>query len=93
MRASRASMQISFSLHLNWLGTAGGGGGGGGGSLEQWVQCSKCQKWRRISQKVHDETVASAADAPWFCEWDYERVGASCEQPDDYEAENGVAAG
>ena len=59
----------------------------GTGDVDQWVQCSKCQKWRRISQKVADETVASAADAPWFCEWDYERNNASCDMPDDYEAE------
>lgn len=63
----------------------------GTGDVDQWVQCSKCQKWRRISQKVADETVASAADAPWFCEWDYERPNASCDLPDDYEAE--AAAG
>ena len=57
------------------------------GAMEHWVQCSKCQKWRKISQKVADETVASAPDAPWFCEWDNERPNASCDQPDDYELE------
>ena len=49
------------------------------------MQCSKCHKWRNVSQKVADETVTSNPDAPWFCNWDTERPNASCDQLDDYE--------
>ena len=58
-------------------------GAGGERVANLWVQCTNCQKWRKVSQKVNDETVPTSNDAPWHCSWDYERPGASCELPED----------
>ena len=52
-----------------------------------WVQCTRCQKWRKVSQKVNDETVPTTQDGAWHCDWDFERPGASCDLPDDELAE------
>ena len=54
-----------------------------GRNANLWVQCTKCHKWRKISQKVNDETVPTSNEAPWLCSWDYERKGASCDNPED----------
>lgn len=52
-----------------------------------WVQCDRCQKWRVLSQQVHHNTVANQAeDAPWYCEMNYDRPNASCDDMDDEQA-------
>jgi CW-type Zinc Finger len=40
------------------------------------LQCSRCEKWRRLSDEAH---AAIAADAEWFCEQNPDPAFASCE--------------
>ena len=50
----------------------------------QWVECTRCHKWRAVGPTVYAQTVASRPGShPWFCENDFERPTASCEEPQD----------
>ncbi|CAL8462032.1 g1563 [Coccomyxa elongata] len=59
----------------------------GAADSELWVQCTNCQKWRRLSRAVYDATVSANDDDPWYCHQNFDRPGASCEQPADEEGD------
>ena len=50
--------------------------------LSALLQCSRCEKWRRLSDEAH---AAIAADAEWFCEQNPDPAFASCEVPQEAE--------
>lgn len=75
--------QNSFGKEVEAENTSDSDYSNAGKDANLWVQCTKCKKWRRVSQKVNDETVPTSDDAPWHCSWDYERPGASCDNPED----------
>ncbi|KAK9817438.1 hypothetical protein WJX74_004352 [Apatococcus lobatus] len=52
-------------------------------SMVQWVECSRCHKWRAVGPEVYETTVAAQPDSPWFCEDDFEKPEASCADPQD----------
>ena len=71
-------------------GAGGGGSGssrGGGGAL--WVECCRCQKWR----KLHGQAVKSVP-AVWYCEMNPDPLHDDCsheqEEYDDSEEDESV---
>jgi hypothetical protein len=49
------------------------------------------RRWRKVSPAVYEQTVASAAeDAPWYCRLNFDRPGASCDDPAEETGSPGV---
>eukprot|EP00976_Prorocentrum_cordatum_P002829 54765-Prorocentrum_minimum.AAC.2 len=42
-----------------------------------WVQCDKCEKWRRISRAASE----ALGDDAWYCHLNADTRFSSCEQP------------
>ena len=49
------------------------------------MKCGALSRWRNISPAVQRATVGSSDSDPWYCAWNSDRAGASCDQPDDYD--------
>lgn len=51
---------------------------------EEWVQCSRCEKWRKVSAAALAVISAAGDDAPWFCEQNTDDPArASCDVSDE----------
>ncbi len=80
---------VYYSARALWMsaltnGLLAGGHVDPAADVMQWVECSRCHKWRSVGPAVYDQTVASQPENhPWYCETDFERPGASCEEPQD----------
>jgi hypothetical protein len=53
--------------------------------VDQWIECSDCNKWRKVTQATLDEY--SADDSKWYCRFDSQlaTLPNPCEQPEEPE--------